>query len=175
MGVVGTVVDMPCCSVGGMVHVASGVRPPCVGSLMPRTRLGRGVDCARGRGSVGAGIASEAKGSSEMEIASEAKGSGEMEIAPEAKGSGETEIAPEAEGSDETEIAPEAEGSGVAFILFATFYLLNLSIPVYGTLQVPKNFSFFRLNKAEILHCLCNRWIYRDTTLRTSFFIIIFT
>jgi len=78
-----------------------------------------------------------------MEIASEAKGSGEMEIVPEAKGSGETEIAPEAEGSDETEIAPEAEGSGVTFILFATFYFLTLSIPVYGTLQVPKNFSFF--------------------------------
>jgi len=63
MGVVGTVVDTPCCSVGGMAHVASGVRPPCVGSLTPKTRFGRGVDCARGQGSIGAGIAPEAKGS----------------------------------------------------------------------------------------------------------------
>jgi len=92
-----------------MAHVASGVRPPCIGSLTPWTRLGRGVDCAQGRGSVGAGIA------------------------PEAKGSGETEIGPEAKGLGETEIAPEAKGSGVAFILVAIFCSLNLGIPVYGT------------------------------------------
>jgi len=76
MGVVGTVVDTPCCSVGGMAHVISGVPPPCVGSLMLRMRLGRGVDCARSRGSVGARIAPETKGSGEMMIALEVEGSG---------------------------------------------------------------------------------------------------
>ena len=91
-------VSTPCCSMGGIVHVASGVWPPCIGSLVPRPGLGRSVDCARGRGSVGA------------------------EIAPEAKGSSETESAPEAKGSGETEIAPEAKGSGVTFILFCHFF-----------------------------------------------------
>ena len=109
MGVVGIVVDTPCCSVGGMAHVALGVRPPCIGSLVSRPRLGWSIDCALGRGSVGA------------EIAPEANGSGEAEIAPEAKGSGETEIAPEAKGSGETEIAPEAKGSCIAFTLFCRF------------------------------------------------------
>ena len=81
-----------------------------VGSLVPRPRLGRSVDCARGRGSVAA------------EIAPEANGSGEAEIVPKAKGSGETETAPEAKGSGETEIAPEAKGSGVTFTLFCPFF-----------------------------------------------------
>jgi len=109
MGDVGIVVGMPYCSVGGVAHVASEVRPPCIGSLVSSPRLGRNIDCVRGRGSVGA------------EIAPKAKGSGETEIAPEAKGLGETEIAPEAKGSGETESASEAKGSGVAFILFCRF------------------------------------------------------
>jgi hypothetical protein len=61
MGVVRIVVGMPCCSVGGMAHVASGVRQPCwkpgteaeawaERSLRSRPGLGRGGDCARGQG-----------------------------------------------------------------------------------------------------------------------------
>jgi hypothetical protein len=65
MGVGGKVGDVHCCGVGGMAQVASGVRPPCVRSLAPRLRLGRGIDCARGRGSREALIALEAKGSVE--------------------------------------------------------------------------------------------------------------
>jgi hypothetical protein len=34
-----------------MAGVASTVRSPCVRSLAPRPKLGRGVDCARGQGS----------------------------------------------------------------------------------------------------------------------------
>ena len=111
MGVVGIVDDVPCRIVGSMACVASVVRPPCVGSLAPRSRLERGVDYARDRGSV------------------------EAEIVPEAKGSGETEIAPEAKGLGETEIALEAKGSGVAFVPFCRFFPLNLGIPFYGTQQ----------------------------------------
>ena len=109
MGVVGTVVDMPSCSVGGMAHVISGVRPPCIGSLVPRLRLGRSVDCARGRGSVVA------------EIAPEAKGSGETEIAPEAKGLGETEIVPKAKGSSKR---PRPRGRALLLFFLPLFVLL---------------------------------------------------
>jgi len=73
MGVVGIVDGTPYCSMGGMVHVASGVRPPCTRSLAPRPRLGRGVNCARGWGSSRAEIALETQGSGEAEPASEAK------------------------------------------------------------------------------------------------------
>ena len=34
-----------------MAYVVSLVQPPCVRSLVPRSGLGRVVDCARGRGS----------------------------------------------------------------------------------------------------------------------------
>ena len=44
--------DVPYCSVGGMAHVASKVRPPCARMLAPRPKVGRGRDCVRGQGSV---------------------------------------------------------------------------------------------------------------------------
>ena len=61
MGVVEIVGDVPCRGVGGMAHIASGVRPSCVRSLAPRPGLGRGVDCARGQGSGEALITLEAR------------------------------------------------------------------------------------------------------------------
>jgi len=128
----------PCCSVGGMASVASVVWAPCVGSLAPWPRLGRRVDCARGRGSVEAEVVLEAKGSgdggcarngarlrrrlrsrpglSQSRDCARGRGSVEAEIVLEAKGPGETKIAPEAKGSGETEIAPEAKGSGEVLV-----------------------------------------------------------
>ena len=50
--VVGIVCAISCRGMGGsMAGVASTVRSPCVRSLAPRPRLGRGVDCAWGRSS----------------------------------------------------------------------------------------------------------------------------
>jgi len=50
MGVGEIVGVVPCCGMGSMAHIASGVRPSCVRSLALRPRLGRGVDCAMARG-----------------------------------------------------------------------------------------------------------------------------
>jgi hypothetical protein len=60
MRVVEIVGDVSWRGVGGMTRVVSGVRPPCVRSLAPRARFGRGVDFARGQGSGEALIALEA-------------------------------------------------------------------------------------------------------------------
>ena len=84
VGVVGTVAAMPYRSMGITAYVMSRVRSSCVGSLVPRSGLGRGGVGARAQ-----------EGSGEAELAPEAKGLGESELAPEAKGSGEAEPAPE--------------------------------------------------------------------------------
>jgi len=63
MGVGQIVGDVPYHGVGGMAHVASG--DDHYRSLAPRPRLGRGVVCARGQGSVEALIALKAMGSVE--------------------------------------------------------------------------------------------------------------
>ena len=72
MGVVGIVGDVPCYGVGGMTHVAAGVRSPCVRSLAPRPGFERGVDCARGRGSGVVFDYAQGRGSVEAQIALEA-------------------------------------------------------------------------------------------------------
>ena len=72
--VVRIVADTPCCSMGGMAHVALGVWIPCTGSLVPRLMLGRGVDYARGWSLVGTEIAPETQGSGETEYVPHTRG-----------------------------------------------------------------------------------------------------
>ena len=86
---------MPCHGVGGMARVASGVRPPCVRSLVSRPGLGRGVDCARGQGSGGALIALEARARARRGLLSR-PGLGRGVACARGQGSGEALLAREA-------------------------------------------------------------------------------
>jgi len=93
---------MPCCSMGGMVRVTSVVWPPCVRSLDPRQRLGRGGVCARAQG-----------------------GQARRNLRPRPRGRARRSLCPSLEGSDKTELVPEPGKFGhFALFLFAIFITL---------------------------------------------------
>jgi len=83
-GVVGIVAATPCCSMDGMARVTSEVHPPCVRSMVPTMRFGRGDDCARAQG-----------GRARQNLSPSPRGSVRRRPCPSPGGSGETELAPE--------------------------------------------------------------------------------
>jgi len=125
MGVVGIVADGPCCSVGGMAHVASGVRPQCTRSLTLRPRLGRGVNCARGWGSFGMGDYARSPGlgrgracvrgqeaRARRSLRPRPRGRARRSRRPRPRGRARRSRRPRPRGSGEKESAPEARGLG---------------------------------------------------------------
>ena len=134
--VVEIVADMPYCSVGGMVRVTSEVRPPCVGSLAPRLRLGRGADCARCCGFGKGGDCARDLGLGGDGTCVRGHRLGRDGARARAQGVGRDVARARAQGGRVRQsLHPSPGWSSIHLTPFAIFYPLNLGIPFYGTQQ----------------------------------------